>query len=205
MTPLRALLVLIAALGLSGCDWLDSLLGDRSAGEQNEAVTTTQPPAAESATTDIAQDATSDIVVEERVAVQSVAISPNARYSMASVARLAASPVPVLGPAVEEGAAGQAFMASFRPTDEGYFALMPSDWGTMQIAGTRRFASRTGDDAAGADYPMRMNAGAGSVTVAFGRFGVDYLLELECADAQCPDEGTMFAFANQLVVVGGGQ
>lgn len=148
-------------------------------------------------------DATTEIEVAERVAVQSVPISSNAVYSSATTSRLSASPVPVIGPAEEASPQGRAFADSFRATRDGFFATFESEFGPVALSGTQRFARRADLSTAGADYPMRLEEAYSGVTLAFGRYGVDYLLEFECVDT-CPDEDGARAFAESLIVVGGG-
>jgi hypothetical protein len=221
-------LVLGAAFGLSGCDRVAGWFGadqtaqpassgretaDEGMAEADEPTDGEQvasPPnifagsGTDAAEESVDAEPSMDIEIAERVLVQAVPVAPNALYSVPTTVRFRASPVPVIGPAEEASEGGQQFSDSFRATRDGFFATLNSPYGPVALSGTQRFARRADMAAAGADYPMRLEEGASGVLLVFGRYGVDYLLEFECVDP-CPSMEEAARFADNLIVVGGGQ
>lgn len=124
-----------------------------------------------------------------------------------SVASNSGTPaVPILLPDMQVGvASGNDGDMQFRPTADGYFAVIPGDVYDMIINGTDRLVP-AGDNAV-VDTELRYEETMTGAQVAFARYGASYLVQFACkGDAAvmggCIGEDDALAAVQTLLIAG---
>lgn len=90
-------------------------------------------------------------------------------------------PVPILLPSMPVSAASSDENAmSFRPLEDGYYAVYPGDTYDMIINGTDRLVATSGREAVPSDTELRFEETMTGAQVAFSRYGASYLVQFAC-------------------------
>lgn len=120
-----------------------------------------------------------------------------------------APPVPVLLPDTPVGIASTGEDGlQFRPTADGYFAVLKGDIYDMIINGTDRLVARPGSAAAEGPSDLRFEETMTGAQVSFSRYGASYLVEFMCKDpatavkGSCVSEADAIAEVEKLLISG---
>ncbi|GAB5457935.1 MAG: hypothetical protein Hens3KO_09650 [Henriciella sp.] len=90
-------------------------------------------------------------------------------------------PVPILLPSMPVSAASSDESAmSFRPLEDGYYAVYPGDTYDMIINGTDRLVAAAGREAVPSDTELRFEETMTGAQIAFSRYGASYLVQFAC-------------------------
>jgi len=132
-------------------------------------------------------------------------------FPSGAAARFADARVPVLAPASMSRDQAGAFLSSFRPTSDGFFARLGLEDFDVVMNGTRLYAvapegaGAPRRDAAGPQFSQTENG----MSVSFNRFGADYSIDFVCRGSggeegsDCVTEAKAAEFVQRLVPVGG--
>lgn len=121
-----------------------------------------------------------------------------------------ATPVPILLPSspVVTASSGDGETMSFRPLNDGYYAVYPGPDYDMIINGTDKLAAAPGRTGSAGDSPLRFEETMTGAQVAFSRYGASYLIEFACksettiAGDNCVSEDEALAAVEDLLIAG---
>ena len=93
-----------------------------------------------------------------------------------------APPVPVLLPStpITTASAGDPSALQFRPTADGYSAVLPGEAYDIIINGTDRLTSAPGRGSVATDTELRFEDTMTGPQIAFSRYGASYLVQFAC-------------------------
>ena len=209
MKPVMFFLAGFSALSLTACDQI-RLPGGDDAGEVS--VTEASVPETDTAPAQVPDtEPTSPRKTAEidwASARADFAARPESDESgLASVASGSNPPVPVLLPDMGVSAASGTSGLQFRPTPDGYFAVLPGEAYDLIINGSDKLVAVDGADAVPPSELVFEETLTGA-QVSFSRYGASYLAEFMCKDeatalkGSCIGESDAKAIVQELLIAG---
>jgi hypothetical protein len=139
------------------------------------------------------------------------ATAPKSNFNPKVTTASVGAPVPMLAPPVQASVAAglDDGAVTVRVTEDGYFITVPGPRYDVIVNGTKAFYLAPSDapktPAKAAPQAYRFEWGEGEATLAFSRYGADYLIQFVCktgaANAACMTQADAVAFAERLQLV----